>query len=86
MEKSKLLLHHYRDVKSAYQFYFSIFLPSVTHSFTTNTIPEGPLTTVQNASVCPILSRMGLARNTPHAILYGPQSLGGVGLRSFDDE
>jgi hypothetical protein len=70
MEKSKLLLRHYVDAKSAYQFYFSIFLPSVTCSFPTNTTPEGPLTTVQNASVRPILSRMGLARSTPHAILY----------------
>jgi hypothetical protein len=78
MEKSKLLLHHYVDVKSAYQFYFSIFLPSVTYSFPTNTIPEGPLTIVQNASVRSILSRMKLDQNIPHAILYGPQSLGGV--------
>jgi hypothetical protein len=84
--KNPSLLHHYVDAKSAYQFYFSIFLPSVTYSFPTNTIPEGPLTAVQNASFRPILSRMGLARNTPHAILYDPQSLGGVGLPSFYDE
>jgi hypothetical protein len=64
IEKSKLSLHHNVDAKSAYQFYFSIFLQSVTYSFSTNTIPEGPLTTAQNASVRPILSRMGLARNT----------------------
>jgi hypothetical protein len=86
MEKSNLLLHHNVDAKSAYQFYFSIFLQSITYSFSTNTIPEGPLTTAQNASVRPILSRMGLARNTFHAILYGSQSLGRVGLRSFYDE
>jgi hypothetical protein len=84
METSKLLLHHYVDAKSAYQFYFSIFLPCVTYSFPTNTIPEGPPTTVQIATVR--MSRMRLARNTSHAILYGPQSLGGVGLRSFYDE
>jgi hypothetical protein len=86
MEKSKLLLRHYVDAKFTYQFYFSIFLPSVTYSFPTNTILEGPLTTVQHASVRTILSRMGLARNTAHAILHGPQSQGGDGLRSFYDE
>jgi hypothetical protein len=60
MEKPKLLFHHYVDAKSVCQFYFSIFLPSVTYSFLTNTIPEGPLTIVQNASVRPILCRMGV--------------------------
>jgi hypothetical protein len=28
----------------------------------------------------------GLARTTPHVILYGPQTLGGAGLRSFYDK
>jgi hypothetical protein len=62
-------------------YYFSMFLPSFTYSFPTDTIQEGPLTTEQNACVRLILSRMGL-----HATLYGSQSLGGVGLRSFYDE
>jgi hypothetical protein len=66
------LLHQYVDAKSAYQFYVSIFVPSVTYPFPTNTIPERPLITVQNAFVCPIQSRMGLARNNSRAIFMAP--------------
>jgi hypothetical protein len=83
---SNVLVHHFVDAKSAYRFYYAVFLPRVAYSFPTNTIPEHLLTKVQNASVRPILSRMGFARSTPHAILYGPSSLGGAGLRSFYDE
>jgi hypothetical protein len=34
----------------------------------------------------PIINRLGYAKSTPHAILYGSQSLGGTGLRPFYDE
>jgi hypothetical protein len=34
----------------------------------------------------PIINRLGYAKSTPHAILYGPQLLGGTGRRPFHDE
>jgi hypothetical protein len=56
MEKSKLLLHHYVDVKSAYQFYFSIFLLSVTYSSLQTPFRKGlspPYKTHLSAPSCP---------------------------------
>jgi hypothetical protein len=63
-----------------------VFLPSVTYSFLTNVIPEGQLSNIQNASTRPMINRLGYAKSTPRAILYGPQSHGGTGLRPLHDE
>ena len=85
-EKSEAVLNNFITAESAHRYYYSVYLPSVTYSFPTNTIPERHLRKVQNASIRPILNRMGYAKSTPHAIIYGPKSLGGIGLRSFYDE
>ena len=84
--KSEAVLKNFISAESAHRYYYSVFLPSVTYSFPTNTIPERHLRKVQNESIRPILNRMGYARSIPHAIVYGPQFLGGIGLRSFYDE
>jgi hypothetical protein len=85
-EKSEAVLNNFITADSAFRYYYSVFLPSVTYSFPTNTIPERHLRKVQNESIRPILNRMGYAKSTPHDIIYGPKSLGGIGLRSFYDE
>ena len=72
--------------KCAHRYYGSVFLPSVTYSLPTASIPEKHLLTIQNQSTLPILNKMGYAKSFPHALVYGPQSLGGIGLRTFYDE
>jgi ribonuclease HI len=84
--KSKAVMNSSIDAKSAWRYYFAVFLPSVTYSLPTNVIPERQLQTLQNATVRPILNKMGYPKSLPHAIVYGPTSLGGLGLRSFYDE
>jgi hypothetical protein len=85
-EKFDAVLHNFLTARSAHRYYYSVFLPSVTYSFPTNIIWESQLRKIQSSSMRPILNRMGYAKSTPQAILYGPQSLGGAGLRSFYDE
>jgi hypothetical protein len=85
-EKSDAVLQNFITSRSAHRYYYSVFLPSVTYSFPTNINPESQLRRIQSSSMRPILNRMGYAKSTPQAILYGPQSLGGAGLRSFYDE
>jgi hypothetical protein len=58
-----------------------VFLSSVTHSFPTNIIPEGPHGEIQNSSMRPILNRTGYAQSPPPALLFGPQPFGGTCLR-----
>jgi hypothetical protein len=84
--KSDAVLHNFITAKIAHRYYYSVFLPSVTYSFPTNVIPEGQLRHIQNASMRSIVNRLGYAKSTPHAILYGPQPLGGTGLRPLYDE
>ena len=44
------------------------------------------ISTITILTIRPILNRMGYARSIPHAIVYGPKILAGIGLRSFYDE
>jgi hypothetical protein len=74
------------SAKCAHRYYGSVFFPSVTYSFPTNAIPERHLQQIQNKSTRPILNKMGYAKSFPHALIYGPPSLGGIGLRTFYDE
>jgi hypothetical protein len=85
-EKLDAVLHNFITAKNTHRYYDSAFLPSVTYTFPTNVTPEGHLRNIQNASIRPILNRLGYANSTPHAILYGTQSLGGTGLRPFYDQ
>jgi hypothetical protein len=79
--KSDAVFHNFITAKSAHRYYYSVFLPRVTYSFPTNVIPEGQLRNTRNASMRPIINRLGYAKSTPMPFLYGPQSLEGTGLR-----
>jgi hypothetical protein len=72
--------------RMAWRYYHSVFLPSVTYSFATNSIPERKLTAVQNRSTRRFLNAFGYCKNSPKEVVYGPQELGGIGCRSFYDE
>jgi hypothetical protein len=85
-EKAGAVLHNFITAKSARRYYYSVFLPSVTYTFPTNVIQVGHLRNIQNAPTRPILNRLGYANSTLDAILFGPQALGGTGLRPIYDE
>jgi hypothetical protein len=72
--------------RMAWRYYHSIFLPSVTYSFATNSIPEQKLLPVQNRSTRRFLNAFGYCKNSPKEVVYGPQEFGGIGCRSFYDE
>jgi hypothetical protein len=72
LQKANTISNSFITTTCAHRYYYSIFLPSVTYSFPTNTIPEHHLRHIQNKSTRPILNKMGYAKSTPHA-LYDEQ-------------
>jgi hypothetical protein len=86
MSKSALAARGILTPRMAWRYYHSTFLPSVTFSFPTNAIPESQLAPIQNRSTRRFLNAFGYCKNTPKAVVYGPQEYGGIGCRSFYDE
>jgi hypothetical protein len=72
--------------KCAHRYYGSVFLPSVTYSLPTASLPEKQHLKIQNQSTRPILNKIRYPKSFPHALVYSPQSLGGIGLRTFYDK
>jgi hypothetical protein len=62
-------------------FYRTICIPSITHSFAIGTINEKQAQSLQDSLTQATLNGMGYNRKTPLAVVYGPPSLGGIGLR-----
>lgn len=70
----------------ARKYYEAVFWSSVTYSFCVNFIPKAKLDALQQQVTRPFLQKMGYSSRTPRAIVYGPRSNGGIGLKSFYDK
>jgi ribonuclease HI len=62
-------------------FYRTICIPSITYSFSVGTFNERQVDSLQGSLTQATLNGMGYNKKTPAAIVYGPPSLGGIGLR-----
>jgi hypothetical protein len=72
-EKSEAVLNNFISAESAHRYYYSVYLPSVTYSFPTNTIPERHLRKVSTGWAMPSLLPMSL-----------PTVLGPLAVSVFD--
>jgi hypothetical protein len=62
-------------------FYWTICIPSITYSFAVGTFNEKQVQSLPGSLTQATLNGMGYNRKTPSAVVYGPTSLGGIGLR-----
>jgi exonuclease III len=74
------------SVAEAYALHRSYYVPSMAYSLVVGTLTLGEACAMQSAVVRCLLPAMGFCRNTPSAIVFGPESLGGVGLRHLFTE
>jgi hypothetical protein len=62
-------------------FYRTICIPSITYSLAVGTFTEKQSLSLQGSLTQATLNALGYNRKTPAAVVYGPSSLGGIGLR-----
>jgi hypothetical protein len=62
-------------------FYRTICIPSITYSFAIGTFSVKQVQSLQGSLTQVTLNGMGYNRKTPSAIVYGPPTLGGIGMR-----
>jgi hypothetical protein len=63
--------------------YWSIMLPSVGYSLVTMSFSRERMDALNSRVTAMLLLQMGYHRKTPHAVVYGPEYYGGLGLQSF---
>jgi ribonuclease HI len=62
-------------------FYRTICIPSITYSLAVGTFTEKQMSSLQGSLTQATLNGLGYNRKTPAAVVYGPPTLGGIGLR-----
>ena len=78
--KSPLL--HY-EAHSAYQ---TRYIPIATYPYTVTTFSSHELDEIQKGIVALLLPKLGVNRNMPRSVIYGPRSLGGRQLTNLQIE
>jgi hypothetical protein len=68
----------YKEMKTYYQ---SIYLPSMQYSLIVGTFSENQAHLIQIPVTQVVLTGLGYCSKTPSALVYGPPSIGGIGLR-----
>lgn len=68
------------SAREAWCLFRSTYIPSITYSLIVGTLSERQAQTVQSKFIQAILPTMGYNSKTPQAIVFGPTSLGGLGL------
>jgi hypothetical protein len=61
-------------------YYFAIYMPSMSYSLVVGTLSDRQSQKIQSPVTQATLTGLGYNSHTPHAIVYGPPSLGGIGL------
>jgi hypothetical protein len=61
--------------------YRSIYLPSMSYSLPSTSLTMRELFNIQSSPIRALLSVMGLNWNMPRKVVFGPTSIGGIGLR-----
>ena len=61
--------------------YRSIYCPSMTYSLPSTSFTRRELASIQRSPIRALLSAMGYNRNMPLEAVYGPISIGGIGLQ-----
>lgn len=67
-------------------YYFAIYVPSMSYSLVVGTLTEKQSHTIQSPVTQIVLTGLGYHSRTPLEVVYGPPSLGGLGLRHIFSE
>jgi hypothetical protein len=57
--------------------------PSISYSLGTSTMSPTDLAAIQSAATSSFLNKLGINRNFPRAVVFGPKALGGLELRNL---
>jgi len=66
--------------------YKTIYRPQMTYAMNFTAFTSKQCNSIQNSMKVTILHAMGLHRNLPHAMVYAPESMGGLGLSDLHVE
>ena len=72
--------------REVWTYYFAIYLPSITYSLPLTAYTKTQLQEIQRKSTHIFVPMLGHNRNTNLAIVYGPATYGGMGLRDLPVE
>jgi hypothetical protein len=61
----------------------SIYLPSMGYSLSSTSFPRRALAKIQSSPIRALLPAMGFNRIMPLEVVFGPNSIGGIGLRLY---
>jgi hypothetical protein len=69
--------------QDVYTLYDSFYIPSMCYTLPTTQFTMAELHKIQNSATSSILHALGYNKNTPRAVVYGPDPDGGIGMRDF---
>lgn len=75
-----------RGYEETETYYYSIYIPSMRYSLVVGTLTEQKAQAIQSKVTQATLTGLGYNSRTPSEIVYGPKSLGGIGLRHLFTE
>ena len=78
---AKLIACSPLDRVNAWTYYHSIYLPSITYPFPSTTLTYSQCEQLQRQIKQAVLPKHGFNRHTPNAVVYGPTTYAGIGLR-----
>jgi len=63
--------------------YKTFWIPSVTYSLGTTTMTKAELRSIQSQATSSFLQKMGFNKHYPRAVSFGPECMGGLGLKDL---
>ena len=61
----------------------AIYIPAIAYPLVATYLTEDALTRIENKALVTFLPKMGYNRNTARAVIYGPEKMGGVGIKNL---
>ena len=61
----------------------SIYIPAIAYPLVATYLSKETLTKIENKALMKFLPKMGYNRNTARAVIYGPEKMGGVGIKNL---
>jgi hypothetical protein len=74
------------DRKDTWSYYHAIYLPSITYTFPSSSLPIKQCDKMQRQIKKAVLPKYGFNRNTPNAVVYGHSDYAGIEMRTLSVE
>jgi hypothetical protein len=70
----------YMSARDTKQGFTTVFVPSIRYVRPTSSISQTTLQKIQSPTINTVLAKLGYNRHMPHAVVFAPTTLGGIGL------